>query len=83
MVILRYTMAELFDSVGCTRFLVAFCNQPEAASDVTSGRFVRPVIPDKEHFQRFLGKTPFGVFLNFNKWWQKVAGDVISGVAVD
>ena len=44
-------MAELFDSLASqTRFthhfwqyLIAFCNRPEAASDVISGRFVEPL----------------------------------------
>ena len=33
----------------CTfvQYLVAFCSRPEAVSDVTSGRFVGPMVPDK------------------------------------
>ena len=39
--------------VGHTRFthllqnLIAFCSRLEAASDVISGRFMRPIVPDK------------------------------------
>ena len=29
------------------QYLIAFCSRPEAASDVISGRFVRPIVPDK------------------------------------
>ena len=52
--ILGETMAELFNSLTSrTRFthfvhhLIAFCNRPEEASDVTSGTFVRPIVPDR------------------------------------
>ena len=29
------------------RYLIAFCNRPEVSGDVISGRFVRPIVPDK------------------------------------
>ena len=29
------------------QYLIAFCSQPEADTVVISGRFVRPVVPDK------------------------------------
>ena len=47
-------MAELFDSLPTAPvlrtfvlYLIAFCNQPKAASDVISDRFVVPTVPDK------------------------------------
>ena len=47
-------MAELFDPLAgrtrlCTllQYFIAFCSRPEAASEVISGRFLRPIVPDK------------------------------------
>ena len=40
LVILRETVAELFDSLADRiRYVIAFCSQLEAASDVISGSF--------------------------------------------
>ena len=47
-------MTELFDSLLATtdlhtvmQYLIGFCSQPKAASDVIFGRFVRPIVPNK------------------------------------
>ena len=47
-------MAELFDSLPAgpvsrtfAQYLIAFCSRLEVASDVVSGRFVTPIVPDK------------------------------------
>ena len=76
-------MAELFDSLaGWTRFTHHFytvlnCSFPsrlELASDVISGIFVGPVVPDNRvrHFRPFL---------NFDNCQSEVVRDVISGMA--
>ena len=51
-------MAALFDSLPVApvlrtfvQYLIVFCGRPEAASDVISGKFVRPSVPDK--FEQF------------------------------
>ena len=84
--------------VQCTfvQYLIAFCSRPEAASDVLSGRFVSPIVPDKcEKFSdphlNHSGAIPpeavaggiFGRFSNFNKCRSEVSGDVILGKAVE
>ena len=47
-------MVELFDSLSdhavlrtFVQYLMAFCSRPEAASDIISGRFARPIVLDK------------------------------------
>ena len=44
-------MAEIFDSLAfwthfTPEYLIAFCSQLEVMSDVMSGRFFGPVVPD-------------------------------------
>ena len=46
-------MAELFDTLPAAsvlrtfvQYLIAFVSTLEAASDVISGKFVRPIVPD-------------------------------------
>ena len=58
--ILRQTLAELFDSAGRTSFthvcavvLNCICSLSEAASDVISGKFVRLIATDQ--FKKFCG----------------------------
>ena len=76
-------------------FLIAFCSQLEATSDVISGRFVRLSVPDK--FLQFRdarlncspeirpGAVGCGILTVYSNFYQsrlEVTGDVISDVAV-
>ena len=76
-------------------YLVAFCSRPEAAGDVISGRFVRPIVSDKsvklcyprlncspEIQQEAAGGGIFDRFSNFDKCKRDVAGDFVSSMAV-
>ena len=76
--------------------LCLFCSRPEAASDVVSDRFMRLAVPDKwlKFRDRRLNRVPeirpkpsdaafSTVFSNFHKCRPEVAGDVISGNAVE
>ena len=52
--ILCKTVAELFHSLPAApnlrtfvQYLIAFCSQHETASDVISGKFVKPIVPEK------------------------------------
>ena len=94
-------MVELFDSLSCLthfahfcQFLIAFCSQLEAASDVISCRFVRLMFHDtcvKFHdpcLNRSWEIPPEavggGILDSFCYNFQlKVDTDVISGLAVD
>ena len=29
------------------QYMIAFCSRPEAASDIISSKFVRPIVPEK------------------------------------
>ena len=96
-------MAELFDSLPIApalrtfvRYLIAFCSRQEAASDVVSGPFVRPIVPDKlinyrdprlNRCQEIRRKAVgYGIFISFSKLDKcrsDVAGDVISASSLE
>ena len=40
-------IVRLFVGRTFVRYLIAFCNRPEAANDVVSGMFVRPLFRDQ------------------------------------
>ena len=66
------------------QYLIAFCSQPAAASDVMSGRFVRPIVPDKcvkfsDHCFNHSPKIPPKLEAALSR---VVASDVKSGEAV-
>ena len=92
-------MAELFDYLtDRTRFthhfvqhLIVFCSRPEATSDVISGGFVGPVVPDNcmkfgdPRLNLSLEIPPQAafstVFFNFDNCQKEVVSDVTSGMA--
>ena len=96
-------MVDLFDSLLAApalrtfvQYLIAFCSQPEAATDVISGNFVWPIVPDKcvkfcdarlnnsgEIQPKAVGCSIFGCFSNFDNYRPEVDGDVVYSAALD
>ena len=96
-------MAELFDSLQagpvlrtCVQDSVAFCNRPETAGDIISGRFVGPVVFDErvkfhdprlncseESQPKAIGCGIFGRFSNADNCRPEVTGDILSGVVAN
>ena len=81
---------------ACMQYLIAFCSQPETASDVISGIVVRSIVNDKhEKFcdlrlnrsrqipPEAIGGGIFDRFINFNNCQPEVSSDVMSGVVVE
>ena len=94
LVLLRLLVALVLHTF--VQYLIAFCNQLETASDVISARFVRLTVPDKcvqfcyphlncsgEIRPKAIGCSIFGCFSNIDICRQEVAGDVLSGVALE
>ena len=92
-IILVFVRSDPFHAIF-VQYLNGFCNRPEAASDVVSARFVRPIVSDKCVKFRDPGFKPFlrnstrshqsRYFQHFfcNNFRLKVISGVISSVAV-
>ena len=67
------------------QYLIAYCSRPEAAIDIISGMLVGTIVPDKRVKYRDprLSHSVDAPFFNSDKCRLEVAGDVISGVALD
>ena len=78
------------------QYLIVFCIRLETASDVISGKFDGPIVPDKcvkfrdprlnrsgEIQPKAVGSSIFGRFLISDNCRPKIAGDVISAVVVE
>ena len=78
------------------QYLIAFCSRPETNNDVISGMFAGSIFPDTfvkfcdihlnrsgEIKPKAIGCGILAVFFNLDNCRPEVAGDVVSGVALD